>query len=290
MELWPNFFIVGAPKAGTSSIYANLYKHREIYMSPIKEPNYFSSATFPDEHPIKPIRDKEKYLKLFEKAKSKKIIGEATPTYLEDPKAAELIHQISPNAKILISLRDPIERLFSNYLMSQRYGTIKSSFHDALLKSINHQEDKNSDLRLERGLYSESVKRYIDTFGKDQIKIIIFEEFIKDEQTTTIEILKFLGVSYESFYLKTEIYNPYVVVRGPVSSMILKNRTIKRISELVFSPLQRKFLKEKLIVRKQKKPTMDEKDIALLRNFYSENVKKLEAILNRTVPWSNFQN
>jgi len=59
-------------------------------------------------------------------------------------------------------------------------------------------------------------------------------------------------------------------------------------------PLQlknlQKFLKEKLIVRKQKKPTMDEADIAILRNFYSEDVKKLQAILNRTVPWSNFQN
>jgi len=290
MELWPNFYIVGAPKAGTSSLYVYLNSHPQIFMSPIKEPNYFSSATFPDDHPIKPIRDKKKYLKLFEKAKNKKIFGEATPTYLEDPKAAELIHQISPNAKILISLRDPIERLFSNYLMSQRYGTIKSSFHDVLLKNINYHEDKNNDLRLERGLYSENVKRYIDTFGKEQVKIIIFEEFVKDTTATMEEILKFLGVSYDALDLKSEIFNPYVVLRGPVSSMILKNRKIKRISEKVFSPSQRKFLKEKLIVRKQKKPKMDEKDIVLLRHFYSKDVKKLEVILNRRVPWSNFQN
>jgi len=290
MEQWPNFFIVGAPKSGTSSLYAILYNHREIYMSHIKEPNYFSSATISDDHRIKPIRDKKKYLKLFEKAKNKKIIGEATPNYLVDPKAAELIHQISPNAKILISLRDPIERLFSNYLMSKKYGTIRSSFHDAILKNINYQEEKNNDLRLERGLYSESVKRYVDIFGKNQVKIIIFEEFIKDEQNTTKEILKFLGVSLDSFDLNTEIYNPYVVLRSPVSAMILKNRRIRRISERIFSPSQRKFFKDKLLVRKQKKPKMDEQDIEILKNFYSKDVEKLQVILNRRVPWSNFQN
>jgi len=290
MELWPNFFIVGAPKAGSSSLYAFLDKQPEIFMSPIKETNYFSSATIPDDHEVKPIREKKKYLSLFKNVKDEKIIGEASPNYLADPKAAELIHQISPNAKILISLRDPIERLFSNYLMSQRYGTIKSSFHDALLKSINRHKGMYADLRLERGLYSESVKRYIDTFGKDQVKIIIFEEFVKDTTSTIKEILKFLGISYDALDLKAEIYNPYGVVRGPLSSLILKNRTIKRIGEMIFSPSQRKFLKEKFIIKKQKKPKMDEKDIEILRNFYSKDIKKLEIILNRRVPWSNFQN
>jgi len=290
MELWPNFYIVGAPKAGSSSLYAYLDKHPEIFMSPIKEPNYFSSATIPDDHLVKPIRDKKKYLNLFRKAEGKKIIGEASPNYLADPKAAELIHQISPNAKILISLRDPIERLFSNYLMSQRYGTIKSSFHDAILKSKNGQKVTYAHLRLERGLYSESVKKYIDTFGKYQVKIIIFEEFVKDIKSTIEDILKFLDVSYDALDLKTEIYNPYGVLRGPLASRILKNRTIKNIGEMVFSPSQRKFLKEKFIIKKQEKPKMDEKDIEILRNFYGKDVKKLEIILNRRVPWSNFKN
>ena len=65
METWPNFFIVGAPKAGTSSLYAYLKDIPGIYMSPIKEPNYFSAATIPATSSFGPIRDKKKYLSLF---------------------------------------------------------------------------------------------------------------------------------------------------------------------------------------------------------------------------------
>ena len=93
MERWPNLFIVGAPKAGTTSLYHYLNQAPEIYMSPIKEPNYFSAKTMGDKHPVKPIRNKKKYQHLFENDKNSKYIGEASPTYLDDPEAPFLIHE-----------------------------------------------------------------------------------------------------------------------------------------------------------------------------------------------------
>src|SRR3989304_10189805 len=117
MERWPNLFIVGAPKSGTTSLHAYLDKIDDIFMSPIKEPNYFSAQTVSIKHPVNPIRDKKKYLKLFQKGIHNKYIGEASPSYLADSEASKLIHQVSPNAKIIISLRDPIDRVFSHYLM-----------------------------------------------------------------------------------------------------------------------------------------------------------------------------
>ena len=110
--MWPNFFIVGAAKAGTTSLYQYLKQIPGIYMSPVKEPHYFSRRVIPDDHHYRPIRDKEKYLSLFKKVNNEKVVGEASPTYLRDPEAPRLIHQVSPNARILISLRDPIERPF----------------------------------------------------------------------------------------------------------------------------------------------------------------------------------
>jgi len=130
-ERWPNFFIVGAPKAGTTSLHAYLNNIPGIYMSSVKEPKYFLASDSPKRY-FPPIRDKKKYLKLFEKAREEKIIGEASPQYLHDPQTPKLIHQIIPQAKILISLRDPIERLFSGYLMQIRNGRIKTTFSEEI--------------------------------------------------------------------------------------------------------------------------------------------------------------
>jgi len=179
-EKWPNFFIAGSLKAGTTSLHAYLNNIPGIYMSPVKEPKYFLVSNFYKyRHP--PIRDKKKYLKLFEKAREEKIIGESSPQYLLDPQTPKLIHQIVPQAKILISLRDPVERFFSHYLMQIRTGRIKTTFSeeiDLLFKKIT--DEKLDYIKRDSGLYSKDVKRYLDIFGNKQVKIIILEEFIKN--------------------------------------------------------------------------------------------------------------
>jgi len=116
---WSNFFIVGAPKAGTTSLYQHLKNIPQIFMSPVKEPNFFSITNIPEDHYLKPIMNSEKYLSRFNGVLNEKIFGEATTLYLSDPKTPNLILKKSPNAKILISLRDPVERLFSNHLISK---------------------------------------------------------------------------------------------------------------------------------------------------------------------------
>ena len=142
MDRWPNFFIVGADKAGTSSLYSYFKEIPEIFMSPIKEPNYFSVKTMPQNGLLNTIRDKKKYLALFKNVKNEKILGEASPSYLADPEAANLIHQVSPRSKILISLRDPAERIFSHYLMLKRLQIIKSSLYSEIQVELNKEEDK----------------------------------------------------------------------------------------------------------------------------------------------------
>jgi len=286
---WPNFFIVGAPKAGTSSLYAYLNEIPGIYMSPVKEPNYFSRSTFADDHPIKPIRDKKKYLELFKGVKDEKIIGEASTSYLADPEAPKLIHEVSPDAKILISLRDPVERTFSNYLMLKRVGTLKSSFLKELEISLKDEENKiQNKLILERGLYLNNVKRYFDLFGKRNVKIIFFENFIRNEKKIIEDILKFLNIDFFIKDFKPEIYNKFGVVRGSVSQFILQNRTLRRISEKLISPSGRKKLKEKIILKNEPKPKIEQTAREILVKFYYDDVQKLKELLGRDLPWKNF--
>jgi len=289
METWPNLFIVGAPKAGTSSLYAYLKEIPGIYMSKIKEPNYFSGKTIPDDNPLHPIREKKKYLCLFKGVSDEKILGEASPSYLTDPDAPKLIHQLVPNAHIIIILRDPVERVFSDYLMFLRLDVLKSSFHNEVKKALgkNNIFDEQG-VRLQHSMYFENVKRYIEIFGQSQVKILIFEDFISDTKRTVEEVLKFLGIDYSLENFSGEAYNQFVVPRGQVSQFIYKNRKVRKIAEKLFSTSQRKFLKEKFLVSKQPKPKIESEDRKILIDYYKDDVKKLQNFLNRKLPWENF--
>ncbi len=290
MEKWPNLFIVGAPKAGTSSLYAYLSNIPGIFMPKIKEPNYFSVNTIPNNSRVRPIRDKSKYIKLFKKVKNEKIIGDASPSYLSDPAAPKLIHEIVPDARIIISLRDPVERTLSYYLMHLRNGLLKGTFHEELQKSLKLCRVYNiRSLRLETGLYAEDVQRYLDLFGKKQVKILIFEEFIKDTKKTLNDVLSFLDVDYEMNNFEGEAYNKFGVARGSISKFLLRNIRIRRVAEKIISPSGRRVFRENILLKKGEKPKMSQEDRNTLIKFYNEDVIKLQKNLGRKLPWKNFQ-
>jgi len=289
MEKWPNLFIVGAPKAGTSSLYVYLSSIPGIYMSPVKEPNYFSVKTISEQSRIKPIRDTTKYLSLFNKVKDEKIIGEASPSYLSDPAAPKLIHEIMPDARIIISLRDPVERTLSHYFMYIRNGLMKNAFHEEVQKSLKLVRVYNTrTLRLETGLYAEDVQKYLDIFGPSQVKILIYEEFFKDVKKSLTEVLSFLGIDNEINNFQSEVYNKFGVARGPIAQFILRNRNVRRLAERIIPSSSRKLFREKVLLKNEQKPQMDNEDRDVLINFFNEDVTKLQKILGRKLPWKNF--
>ena len=289
MERWPNFFIVGAPKAGTTSLFHYLDNHPEIFLSHIKEPNFFSVKTIAENHHIKPIRDKKNYLELFKNVKNKKIIGEASTSYLADPEAPKLIHEVSPDAFILISLRDPVERIFSHFLMYVRDFNWTHSFHEQLTKEFEHIENKiTPTIGLEIGLYYKQVKRYYDIFGKKNLKIIFYEEFSKQPSEVLKTILQFLDVEPTIDNLKTEIYNPYFVERSAVTRGIRTNRFLEKIVKRTLSPSTRLYIRNRFFVKKESKPTMNVQDRQMLIRFYRDDVEKLGSLLNCKLPWTNF--
>jgi len=99
MEHWPNFFIVGAPRAGTTSLYEFLKRTKGVFMPSYKEPHYFSVTIDRSLINRKPIRDKKKYLQLFKKVNNEKAVGEASTSYLWDTEAPKLIYKKKPKLK-----------------------------------------------------------------------------------------------------------------------------------------------------------------------------------------------
>ena len=157
-EVWPNFFIVGAPRSGTTFLHNYLKQIPKVYMCPVKEPNFFAVSINPKLKLTKPIRDKKKYLNLFKNVKNEIAIGDASPTYLWDPKAAKLIHEQIPHAKIIMILRDPISRAFSHYLMGLGIGNETLPFREAMENALKSDNDYSNRIVM-AGFYSEQVKK-----------------------------------------------------------------------------------------------------------------------------------
>jgi len=288
MERWPNFFIVGAPKCGTTSLYEYLKQTPGIYMSPVKEPKFFSSV---DPVYLNPpvIRDKKKYLALFKKVKGEKVVGEASPLYLRDPQSPKLIHDTVPKARIIVMLRDPVERSFSSYLVRKGLGRETLPFIDAVKKALNSQ---NYDSRpiVDASFYSQQVKRYLDTFGKNLVKIIIFEEFVKDTRRVVKDVLEFLEVNAEPPESIGEIHNPFAVPRGPFATFVLRSRFMLKIRENLVPHAMGSFVIRNVLQKKETKPELSQEDRIFLEEIYRNDVKKLREILGRPIPWSLVKN
>jgi hypothetical protein len=295
-QVWPNFFIVGAAKAGTTSLYHYLKEVPGVFMSKVKEPYYFS-PNYIRRYTGEMVTDKEEYLRLFKNASGCIAIGEASPSYLWDPNSPKLIHQSIPDARIIILLRDPIERAYSHYLMKVRFGTgdkRSSSFYQDLMRNYKNPERKANDmsqLYVEFSMYYEQVKRYFDEFGRQQLKVIIYEEFIQRPEETVNDVLAFLGLNYTVTAIK-EQYNTHSVPRSPISPWVysffhwLRARGIKtsKLTTLL-PPTLTALLEENLLFKRTQKPKIEPEAFKFLQDIYYEDVVRLESLLGRSLPW-----
>ncbi len=290
MSSWPNLFIAGAPRCGTSSLHAYLQAIPGIYMSRIKEPNFFSRVVIADDHPmVKPIRDEKQYLQLFSGAGNAKIIGEASPTYLADPEAPGLINRTVPTAKVLVSLRDPVDRLYSHYLMMRNNRPAMGSFIQEIERGIalgNNPHD--AVLEPDVGLYSQQIQRYRDVFGDSRFKVLMFEELLADIPGTLRTILEFLGINHDLCNFAEPAQRQYAEARGSLVRYLFGNRMISRASEALIPFRLRKLVRSKFLLKEAPKPRMDPEARKFLVGYYRDDVRRLKELLGRRLPWRNF--
>lgn len=191
----PNFLIIGAMKSGTTAFYYYLEQHPQIYMSPVKEPDFFciEGQERPDGDSVTDIAA---YRDLFKNISGERAIGEASHCYLYEPKAVERIKYYVPGAKLIAVLRNPVDRAYSHFLHMVRNGTEPlSDFARALQEEETgaHQNRKFQDY-VGRGLYHGQLKRYFDTFDRDQVKVYLYEDLSNSPIATLRDAFRFLGV------------------------------------------------------------------------------------------------
>ena len=203
MSRLPNFIIIGAAKAGTTSLCHYLTQHPRVYISEEKEPRFFSPEFYTRDtngflrsDARKEIFSLGEYQNLFESVTSEKAIGEATTEYLYYPKTPQRIKDRIPAAKLIAILRNPIERAFSAYCYQLRDGCETLSFEDAIAQSSIRAASnwRPGWLYTQSGYYQEQLKRYYDLFPKEQIQIHLFSDFMRDPNAVCQQIFDFLEV------------------------------------------------------------------------------------------------
>jgi Sulfotransferase domain len=289
---WPNLFIVGAAKAGTTSVYQYLDQHPDVYMSPMKEPHFFSriepapslASFFPH------IKDERSYLALFERAGDARARGEASTSYLSYGHVPAAIKAVSPNAKIVIMLRNPISRAYSNYWNDVREGFEKRSFEQAVTQELAGPPGQwgVSSLYVDGGLYADRVALYFDAFG-DSVLVLFFEEFIDDPVGHVDRILAFLGLDeMPDKALNVEARNVFGLPRNAVSSHILGSGMAREFARHVL-PRSLRMYGRGLLVAPAQKPPLDPNVRRRLHDVYRRDVDDLRHLLHRQLPWPEFE-
>lgn len=279
----PNFFIVGAPKAGTTSLYAYLNMHPEVYMPlTIKEPDFFSHEEILKQqlyYNSTHITSGVQYETLFKNVKEQKAVGEASVSYLFYPGTAKKIYDFNPLAKIIIILREPVERAYSHYLMDCRLGLIKDSFEEIILKkSSGNYADMYYQQIVLLGEYGNQVKRYIDLFGEKQVKILVYNQLTTDPKGLMKEIFSFLEID-ENFAIDTsQMHNTYSTPNNVWVEKLYQMHYLRNSISKMFPDTFKNAIRGKLF-KKSKKPEMSASAREFLRAHYKRDIEVVREIV-----------
>lgn len=205
-ERYPDFFIVGAPRSGTTAMFDYLGEHPQVFVPQRKEPQHFAtdldSGTYLET--ISFVRDRRDYLALFAGARPDQRIGEGSTWYLYSKVAAREIANVNPAARIIAMLRHPVQMLHSLHGRRLYSGSEDiPRFEDALAAEPERRAGRRMPARMrnpsallyrEVGRYGEQLERYFEVFGRERVHVIIFDDFVADTPAAYRRVLEFLGV------------------------------------------------------------------------------------------------
>lgn len=298
-EKKPSFFIVGAPKSGTTALSEYLREHPNVFISHPKEPHYFASDMI--KHRI--IKNIDDYLQIFENANDdQKAIGEASVWYLHSKKAIKNIQIFNPDAKIIVMLRKPVDMVYSMHSQHlHSLGEDETCFETAW--DLEDERKKGNYipkyiLHLPNLYYSEIANYYSQLlnvykyFSKEQVKVILFDDFKDNPKKVFDDVQNYLEVP---FYEKNDfkIVNPNTVMKSRKVEELLKNNTMLNFRKKIKSYLgiqsfgvRSQILKYNSIALKRK-PINEHVKKRVIEN-YKEEVNELSKLLDIDLShWNN---
>lgn len=288
----PDFVIVGAARCGTTSLYAYLREHPEVFMSPEKETDYFSLGDLPaDDVPPNAsayrARTLADYERLFAGAGGARAVGEASPTYLFYSRSAQRMQRLLPDAKVICVLRDPVERAYSHFALARKMGfEITEDFEAAVaLEDERWASDRSMRFTYTRAsLYHDGLREFWWRFPRARILVLPFDQLAADPAGTMRTVYEFVGVDPSFTPDVTVVHNRSML---PKSTLVreafarpyrlrrflqrnLPPRLVTRLGDLIMRP----------------PPRIAAETRARLLPRFVDDVRRLEALLGRELgPW-----
>jgi hypothetical protein len=273
----PNFLVIGSQKAGTTSLYNILKEHPQVFMAEKKEVNFF----FLDSEFRKGI---EHYQKFFSDISPGKIAcGEASPGYICHPLAPARIKEYLPNVKLILTVRNPIERAYSQYWDNRMTLSEPHEFAQTLDFALNDTYEPGKPGYFSRGTYMQYIQRYLKLFSPDQLLVLLFDDLRQDPSKFYRMCFEFLGV--DSDFRPPDMdraFNPSSVWDNLIYTWFFERPPAQRflpprLKRLVFWGRQKRF----------RYPPMDETTRQRLVEFYTPWNQELAAFLKRDLSaWS----
>jgi hypothetical protein len=273
-----NLFLVGAPKAGTSTLYDVFSTVEDITVPKMKELNYFFSGVV-NSYTIKRVKSLIDYDAIFKKGSTRYYL-DASPSYLKCTDSARLISEYNKDSKIIIVLRDPVKRAYSNWKMDYYEGYVNSSFKSLFKKDYLSNENCIQFDYFKASCYYEGVKRYIDYFGRGNVMVLFFEDLVNAPDLFYQDINDFLNVNINSdmFSLKS---NPARVPRSYLLHKVFKVKVLRYITSRIL-PQGIKNLGRSLVFNTNKKDdfNLSQEEVESYKKYFIEDIHKTEALLD----------
>lgn len=240
----PDFYIIGAAKCGTTSLYQYLIRHPSVNPGIGKELHYFEELYYRGENWYRACFP-FKLQKLFSKLNHNEIMisGDSTPRYIDHPLVPDRINKLTPNAKFIVMLRNPVDRAFSHYNMNIKHKYEKLSFEDAIESEPDRIKGELEEMKktgkvshkyylyayLDRGIYVKRIKEWMKIFPKKNFLIIRSEDFFENPSIHYKQALEFLNLS------KYELEQYGTHMKGRYKEKQIDSKTVEKL-ESFFKP------------------------------------------------------
>ena len=294
---FPNFIIAGAAKSGTTSLFYYLSQHPQIEMLKKKETNFFSLEGRPlnfegpgddKDTNLFSVTSIEDYKTLFDALDSHRLLGEASPSYLYYKEAPLRIKRYIPRAKIIVILRNPIDRAYSNYMHLLRAGREKLSFREAIEKT---------DFRLKNnwqwfwdyvgiGHYHRQLINYMNCFDSSQLKVVLYDDLKNEPEALLREIFDFLEV--DNCYIPNTMvrYNAggaYVnkTLQRVIKRVVVKDNLLKKALRNFLPHDQRLRIATRIVNLNRKENKMSTIERDTLKTIYKSEIEQLQSLINK---------
>lgn len=288
----PNLFIVGAAKSGTTSLHNYLNQHQDVFMCNPKEPHYLINQEIGVNRIPVGITNFIEYIDLFSEGKDKKYRGESSVMYLMYPEIVipKIKDQFGEDSKIIIMLRNPIERAYSGfqhvkrYNLKENYLDFKSAWEISEKRYFNHNEMTPASRYKELGLYYKQVKSYLNELKS--VHIIIYDDYQKDLQLEINKVFDFLEIKkMEIDTEKKHMVGGWQWGDEKVKKLMLKKSSLKTFLKIIipFKRLRKKIRQHIYNKKTVKVEKISLEDKEMLQDFYREDIKKLSELLNRNL-------